>query len=448
MSNGQQCPLRMDPAGQDIQGEAARIRAAGPAIRIELPGGVPAWAVADPAVITRLLTSPDVSKDADLHWPAWTRGEVPEDWSLAMWVSIRSMFTAYGAEHTRLRKAVSSAFTAHRTKALRPVVEGIAAELLDGLARLPGDQPVDLRARFAVPLPARVICELFGVPRERHDELCAIFDCLFDTSADSAAIARHAAELYRILAELVAAKRERPGDDLTSGLVRGQREALERGDPTALDDQELLDTLIHLLSAGYETTVNLIDHAVHALLTHPHQLDLVRAGEASWEDVVEETLRWQPAAANLLLRYAVEDLDLGGVVIPRGEAIVLSVAGAGRDPGVHGADADRFDITRPTRRTHLSFGHGAHYCMGAPLARMEAVIALSALFERFPRLSLAVPSAELAPVASFVSNGHRELPVHTGGPVPSRPAAGKRPEPLEPATPRNTTDHAEPAGAR
>jgi cytochrome P450 len=423
----------MDPAGQDIQGEAARIRAAGPAVRIELPGGVPAWAVADPAVIMRLLTSPDVSKDAVRHWPAWTGGEIPEDWALAMWVSIRSMFTAYGPEHARLRKAVSSAFTAHRTKALRPAVQRITAELLDQLAQEPGDRPVDLRARFAVPLPARVVCELFGVPRARHDELCTIFDCLFDTSADSEAIGRHAAELYRILTELVADKRERPGDDLTSGLVRGQREARDRQDPSALDDQELLDTLVHLLSAGYETTVNLIDHAVHALLAHPRQLDLVRRSEASWDDVVEETLRWQPAAANLLLRYAVDDLDVGGVVIPRGEAIVVSVAGAGRDREVHGPDADRFDITRPTRRSHLAFGHGTHYCMGAPLARMEAVIALSALFERFPHLALAVPSGQLRPVASFVSNGHRELPVLTGGPAAGRPGPAERAEPCQPS---------------
>ncbi|MET9295192.1 cytochrome P450 [Streptomyces sp. NPDC003077] len=403
--------MRIDAAGQDIQGEAARIRRGGTAVPVELPGGVRAWAVADPAAIRHLFTSPDVSKDAVRHWPAWTNGEVPEDWALSMWVSIRSMFTAYGPEHTRLRKLVSSSFTAHRTKALYPAVRAIATELLDELAALPAGGALDLRARFAVPLPARVICELFGVPRHRRDELCEIFDHLFDTSADAAVIARSAASLYRILGELVDAKRKNPGDDLTSGLVLKQRASLEDGDDAPLDDQELLDTLVHLLSAGYETTVNLIDHAVHALLTHPDQLELVRSGRASWEDVVEETLRWEPAAANLMLRYAVEDVDLGDVVIPRGEAILLSVAGAGRDRRAHGEDADRFDVTRPTRREHLAFGHGVHHCLGAPLARMEAVVALSTLFTRFPDLSLAVPSGALQPVASFISNGHRELPV-------------------------------------
>ncbi|MFD5650256.1 cytochrome P450 [Streptomyces sp. NPDC127039] len=417
MAERQRCPFSMDPAGRDIQGEAARIRSGGSAVPVELPEGVPAWAVADPVAMTRLLTSPDVSKSAVRHWPAWIDGEVTEDWSLSMWVSIRSMFTASGSEHTRLRRLVAGAFTARRTKALLPAVRELTHELLDEIAALPPDRPVDLRARLAGPLPARVICELFGVPEKRRGELCAIFDCLFDTSAGTEDVRRHAAALYELLAELVAAKREQPADDLTSALVLKQDESTERPDDRPLDDQELLDTLVHLLSAGYETTVNLIDHAVHALLTHPDQLRMVLDGEATWDDVVDETLRWEPAAANLLLRYAVRDIDLGDVVIPRGDAIVLSVAGAGRDPGVHGPDAERFDITRPSRGSHLAFGHGVHYCLGAPLARMEAVVVLSALFERFPRLALAVSSRELRPVASFVSNGHQELPVLTGPPA-------------------------------
>ncbi|MFI8258526.1 cytochrome P450 [Streptomyces filamentosus] len=389
-------------------------------MRIELPGGVPAWSVPGHDTGRRLLADPRLSKDPERHWPAWISGEVSADWSLSMWVSIRSMFTAHGAEHARLRGLVASSFTARRTEAMRPAVENATAELLDRLAALPPGQPFDLRAEFAVPLPARIICELFGVPEETRGELCALFDRLFETSTDIEEVRHCAGVLYGLLTDLVAAKRRVPGDDLTSGLVRAwQAEG-------RCDEQELLDTLVHLLSAGYETSVNLIDHAVHALLTHPDQLALVRAGGASWEDAVEETLRWQPPAAHLLLRYAVEDVDLGDVVIPRGDAVVISVAGAGRDPGTHGPDADAFDVTRPTRRTHLSFGHGAHHCLGAPLARMEAVIALSALFERFPHLALAVPGTELRPLASFISNGHRELPLVTGG-ARRGPAGASRP---------------------
>ena len=216
--------------------------------------------------------------------------------------------------------------------------------------------------------------------------------------------------LYGVLGELVAAKRESPGDDLTSGLIAARDE-----DDTRLSEQELLDTLVLMISAGHETTVNLLDQAIHALLTHPEQLAHVRAGRATWDDVIEETLRNQAPVASLPLRYAVEDLDLaefGGpeVVIAKGDPILAAYAAAGRDPERHGKDADVFDVTRADKE-HLAFGHGVHYCLGAPLGRMEARIALPALFERFPSLELAATDEELGSVESFISNGHRRLPV-------------------------------------
>ncbi|MFK3735953.1 cytochrome P450 [Streptomyces sp. NPDC088090] len=409
------CPFAIDPLGRDIHAETAAIRSRGTAARIELPGGVPAWSVTGYEACRRLLADPRLSKDPEQHWPAWISGEVDTGWSLSMWVTIRSMFTAYGSEHARLRGLVASSFTARRTEAMRPAVERITAELLDRLAAFPPGHAFDLRTEFATPLPARIVCELFGVPEESSGEMCALFDRLFDTSTETPEVQRCAERLYALLSGLVEAKRRAPGPDLTSALVHAQQ--VEQ----RCDERELLDTLVHLLSAGFETTVNLIDHAVHALLTHPDQLALVRSGAVSWQDVVEETLRWQPPAAHLMLRYAVEDIDLGDVLIPRGDAVVISVAGAGRDPETHGADADAFDVTRPTRRGHLSFGHGAHHCLGAPLARMEAAVALSRLFERFPGLALAAPSDTLRPLASFISNGHRELPVTTGGARPGRP---------------------------
>jgi cytochrome P450 len=215
-----------------------------------------------------------------------------------------------------------------------------------------------------------------------------------------------------VLTELVAAKRESPGDDLTSGLIA----ARDDQDDTALSEQELLDTLVLMVSAGHETTVNLIDNAVHALLTRPEQLAHVREGRAGWDDVVEETLRADAPVASLPLRYAVEDIvlsELGGpegTVITKGEAILASYAAAGRDPERHGKDADQFDVTRADKE-HLAFGHGVHRCLGAPLGRLEALIALPALFDRFPGLRLAVPAEELTSVDSFISNGHRALPV-------------------------------------
>ncbi|MBS2535694.1 cytochrome P450 [Catenulispora sp. NF23] len=395
----------LDPTGGNRHTEDAYLRAHGPAVRVDLLGQE-VWAVADPGVLKALLVDPRVSKDAAQHWPKFP-GEIIGKWPLALWVGVSNMFTAYGADHRRLRRLVSPAFSTRRVAAMTSRIEEITDALLDTVAATPAGQSVDLRENFAVPLPIQVISSLMGLPDSAQKAFRSLVDAVFDTTQSAEEATENATKLYGVLADLVAEKRENPGDDMTSLLIATRD---DEGDGSALAEQELLDTLLLVVSAGYETTVNLIDQGITLLLTSPDQRAKLEAGQVGWRDVVEEVLRFEAPVANLPLRYAVQDVELpGGVTIRQGEAILASYAAAGRHRDLHGDSADEFDVARSIK-DHLAFGHGVHFCLGAQLARMEAEIALRTLFTRFPELAFAT-DAELRPLESLISNGHQVLPV-------------------------------------
>jgi cytochrome P450 len=307
---------------------------------------------------------------------------------------------------------MSKAFTPRRVAELQPRIEAMTDSLLDRLdqAAAEGDGVADLRKHFALPLPMGVICELLGVDAEYHDRLHHLSNQIVATDIGPEVAMAANREMVEVLGAVAAARAANPGDDLTSALIAAREENGDR-----LSPHELIGTLMLTIIAGHETTLNLITNAVRALCTHREQLSLVQSGKAGWADVVEETLRWDSPVSYFPFRYPTRDLTLDGTVIPQGTPVLAGYSAAGRDKQAHGPDADRFDITRESTARHLSLGHGAHFCMGAPLARMEATIALERLFTRFPDLDLAVPEPELPRHASFVGNSVQKLPVWPSG---------------------------------
>ncbi|WP_431780349.1 cytochrome P450 family protein [Streptomyces chumphonensis] len=400
-------PHRLDPAGGCPHAANARFLAEGAVTRVLLPDDVEGAIVLGHQELKEFLSHPDVAKNAR-HFTALENGEIPDGWPLRTFATVQSMTTADGADHRRLRSLVSRAFTARRVEALRPRVEELTARLLDDLERAAAqseDGTADLRRNFAMPLPMGVICELLGVDAEQGEQLHALSNRVVSTSLKPADVVAANQELLQVLAQVAAARAADPGDDLTSALIAAREEDGDR-----LSEPELIGTLMLMVIAGHETTLNLITNAVRALSGHPEQLDAVRSGKADWGDVVEETMRWDSPVSYFPFRYPTRDLTLDGTVIPAGTPVLAGYSGAGRDPRTHGADADVFDVTR-TQVRHLSFGHGAHFCIGAPLARMEASLALEALFTRFPQLTVAVDETEIPRRGSFVGNSVPVLPV-------------------------------------
>ncbi|MCX4785252.1 MULTISPECIES: cytochrome P450 family protein [unclassified Streptomyces] len=401
--------IALDPHGTDHHGEAAKLRELGPVVRVQLPGDVMAWSVTDHALLNEMIADPRFSKDWR-NWNAIIRGEISDGWPLIGMVKVTNMVTSDGQEHRRLRKLVTQTFTPRRVQELRPRIQQIVDDLLDDLpSHAAADGSVDLRRHFAHPVPMQVICDLFGVPADERPRLQELMDNIFRSDLLPEEVSASQIEQYELLARVVESRRREPGSDLTSALI-----AARAADPDALSEEELVGTLLLMLSAGQETTLSLITNAVRALLTHPDQREIAVRGDAdTWANVVEETLRWDAPIGNFPFRYPLEDVEIAGVRIPKGEAIMAPFSAVGRDTAQHGEDADRFDITRKQRK-HLAFSNGPHFCLGAPLARLEAALALPAVFERYPDLAMAVDPDALIAVPSLFSNSSSTLPVQLG----------------------------------
>ncbi|MFD6953612.1 cytochrome [Nocardiopsis sp. TSRI0078] len=358
------------------------------------------------AAVTEALADQRVQKDKK-HWRAFNAGEVPPDWPLISWIIAENMLTSDGEEHTRLRRLVSKAFTPRRIERLREGVAAIVEGLLDRMeaeAEASADGVVELKALLAQPLPMTVISDLFGLDEEARPKLHRLVGVFFDQSVTPEEAMTTFMEMWGVLTELVRAKRAEPGDDLTSALIAA------RDDDDRLSEDELIWSLVLIISAGYETTMNLIANAVRALVGHRDQLDMVLRGEVDWSRAVEEVLRWDGPGEFVPMRYTTEDIELAGVAVPAGEPLLMGYGSAGRDEERYGPTAHLFDVTREDT-SHLTFSHGRHYCLGANLARMEVLEALPRLFGRFPGLHIAVADEELVPLPSIIGSGVEALPV-------------------------------------
>jgi cytochrome P450 len=382
----------------------AALRESAPVHRVDMRMGLPVWMVTRYDDVLAALSDPRLSNDPH-HASALTavlRGDFLS----------RSMIGTDPPEHTRLRRLVSKAFTARRVEGLRPRVQEIAGALLD---RITPRGSADLVAEFALPLPVTVIGELLGVPEADRDRFRVwtdeMLDRPFDLGSDMARVTAAREQMHGYLADLVADKRAHPADDLLTDLV----ETTDEGE--RLDAQELLAMAFLLLIAGYVTTVSLIGNGTLALLRHPDELDRLRADPSLVPQAIEELLRFDGPVSPGLTRYAVEDLEIGGVRIPRGDMVLLAIAAADRDPHRFPAP-DRLDVG-VADPGHLAFGHGVHYCLGAPLARLEGQVAFAALLARLPDLTLATEEDQLRWTGGGVLRGLRELPV-TFTPTPAR----------------------------
>ncbi|MEU9776473.1 cytochrome P450 [Streptomyces sp. NPDC047968] len=370
------------------------LRTTSPVHRITGTDGQPAWLVTRYNDVRAALADPRLSLDKRHAREGNYRG-------LALPPALdANLLNMDPPDHTRLRRLVGRAFTPRRVEQLRAPIRATADRLLDALGPR---GTTDLIAAYAAPLPITVICELLGIPEGRRRDFRSWTDALVAPDPSQPSAAKEAiAAMLGFLAELLAHKRRSPADDLLSDLI-----AVRDAEDDRLTEDELMSLAFLILFAGYENSVQLIGNAVLALLENPDQMALLRQDPSRIPDAVEEFARFQGPALLAIRRFATQALELGGAVIPAGDTVLLSLASANRDPDRF-PDPDRLDTSRDATG-HLALGHGIHYCLGAPLARAETEIALTALLDRFDNLDFAGTGLRWRP--SMRARGLTALPV-------------------------------------
>ncbi|MBB4931124.1 hypothetical protein F4561_001944 [Lipingzhangella halophila] len=373
-----------------------RARELGSVVRARFVDGTPVWLVTQHEAVRTVLGDRRFANastsvpgiDRNFRADLMAKLGVPEEYVVYL---TETLLDLDPPDHTRLRKLVTRAFTARRIAELRPRVAEISAGLLAALPDRAEDGAVDLVEHYAYPLPITVISELVGVPDEDRPLWKGWSDRLVQVE-DPGAMAGAAREMVEHIKAMIAERRSRPSDDLLDALVRVRDE-----DDDRLTETELITMVLILVIAGYITTAHLIGNGALALLTHPDQLAVLRDDPAQVPAAVHELMRWCGPVMAARPRFATEDVELDGVRIATGDMVMPALTSANHDPH-HFAAPERLDITRRPPKPgeeHVGFGQGAHYCLGAALARQEGEVAFGQLFDRYPHAALAVPADEL-----------------------------------------------------
>jgi len=389
---------------QDPLAYLAPMREREPVTRVAMPDGWTVWMITGYDEVRGALADPRLYKD----WMSKLRpeGSPPDPFDFLN----THLLALDPPAHTRLRKLVSKAFTMRRVAGLRPRIEAITSVLLDAMDSGRSAE-VDLIEAFAFPLPVIVICELIGIPAADRAQFQIWSHAVVSSVVTPEEMSSAASGMFGYFTDLVAAKRQAPADDLLSALIAARDDGPDGPDGSdgSLDEQQLIGMLFLLLIAGHETTTNLIASGTLALVTHPVELARLRSNPALLPSAVDELLRYCSPVTHATERFTLEPVEIGGVTIPAREWVLCATSSANHDPARF-SDPSQLDLGRDTGG-HLAFGHGIHYCLGAPLARLEGEVAFGALLSRFPDLSLAVPASTLRWRPSSLIRGLESLPV-------------------------------------